>query len=236
GEELAALLGKECPAFFARGDRVYYHGIGLLHRARGGKEDKKGLIREAVGVLEKVPLSLDLEAIVPQLALSGEWAAIVALTAQRARALDPLNVGLDRASPAGEEARRRRQEGAYVYFEALLDLVLGADRTPAASLAALASSLSDEARASAGAALVDAGLSSEDALLHERVFEALLRSPQRDCVPASASPHLEGFLIRGGGLAGVSQDSSPTLASSAQLERVRCLARMYVHRSQFAAA
>jgi nuclear pore complex protein Nup155 len=138
-EDLAAALASGCPAYFREEDKTFYQASGLLQRAEaaGTMADREALIQEAVTLMSRVPLVVDLGQVVPQLAHLHAMHAVVDLTARKAAAIDPSNLAAnavaisghasghasgaaDTDSDGGEVAHRKRYNGCYQHVIAVL--------------------------------------------------------------------------------------------------------------------
>lgn len=129
-EDLAAALASGCPAYFREEDKTFYQASGLLQRAEaaGTVADREALTQEAVGLMSRVPLVVDLGQVVPQLAHLHAMHAVVDLTARKAAAVDPSNLaatsghggGNTADTDGGEIALRKRYDGCYQHVVAVL--------------------------------------------------------------------------------------------------------------------
>lgn len=231
-EDLAASLSAGCPSFFNESDRVYYRGAGVLRRAEAAasRAEALQLVREAVDLLKRAPLSVDLSAITPQLTALGAPAAAVELAIARARALDPTDAAAG-AGPDAAAAVATREGEAYGPLALLLTALLSPGQAKGTPYESLLQKLGDPSPTLGE--LVAVVAASSDPVLHRILYRALVAARAEARLLALDTPFLEAYLISAGGLAGATPGSRLVLASLEQREHVNLLARLYVKRLEY---
>eukprot|EP00887_Chlorella_sp_A99_P007116 scaffold2.g7116.t1 len=223
-EDLAAALQSGAPSYFKEEDKLYYQASGLLQRAEAAAAaaDRETLTSEAVGLLLRV---------VPQLAYLRAVGPLVELPLRKAAALDPRGTAAG-AGPEAEAARQRRQEACYAHALAVLGCLL--DRTATTpALEALNRSLSDSERALFRQQLLARAAAADDALWHEALYSTLLDAGAVRELLALDTPHLEGWLVRAGGLAGAAGGGARVGPLSPRQARcAEVLARFYIRQGR----
>ncbi|KAL4426022.1 hypothetical protein ABPG75_010038 [Micractinium tetrahymenae] len=235
-EDLAAALQQGCGSYFKEDDKLYYQASGLLQRAEAAAAtaDREALAREAVALMLRVPLAVDLAQVVPQLAYLRAVQAIVDLPLRKAAALDPHDVA-SQPGPEGEAAAQRRDEVCYQPAMAVLRLLI--DRRAAApALEALGKSLGDAERAAFRQQLLAHAAASPDPCWHASLYRTLVQLSAVKELLSLDTPYLEAYLIRAGGLLGAASGASVGPLSASQVAHVEVLARFYISRHEYAKA
>ncbi|KAL4425159.1 hypothetical protein ABPG77_008264 [Micractinium sp. CCAP 211/92] len=235
-EDLAAALQQGCGSYFKEDDKLYYQASGLLQRAEAAAAtaDREALAREAVSLMLRVPLAVDLVQVVPQLAYLRAVQAIVDLPLRKAAALDPHDVA-SQPGPEGEAAAQRRDEVCYQPAMAVLRLLVDRAAAPPA-LEALGKSLSDSERAAFRQQLLAHAAAAPDPCWHASLYRTLVQLRAVKELLSLDTPHLEGYLIRAGCLLGAASGTSVGPLSASQVAHVEVLARFYISRHEYAKA
>ncbi|PSC67210.1 nuclear pore complex NUP155 [Micractinium conductrix] len=235
-EDLAAALQQGCGSYFKEDDKLYYQASGLLQRAEAAAAaaDREALTREAVSLMLRVSLAVDLAQVLPQLAYLREVQALVDLPLRKAAALDPHDVAAT-PGPEGEAAQQRREEACYQHPMAVLRLLI--DRTAATpALESLGKSLSDTERAAFRRQLLAAAAAAPDPWFHASLYATLVQCSAIKELLSLDTPHLEAYLIRAGGLLGATPGASVGPLSASQVAHTEVLARFYISRHRYAEA
>ena len=247
-EDLAAALTAGCPAFFREEDKTFYQATGLLQRAEAASTvvDREGLTREAVNLMSKAPLAVDLGQVVPQLAYLRALSAVVDLTLRKASALDPGNVAGTITSEGGEvaAAQARRYDGCYQHVVAVLRILLSGAPSASGPLEAFEKSVSAEGDRNAQKQfLLKKIASTEDPLFHEAMYATLMEMKDVEDLLQMGTQYLEPYLIKAGGLesaaaAGDAHHKPPKVGplTPIQVAHADALARLYIARCEYAAA
>ncbi|PRW05942.1 nuclear pore complex Nup155 isoform B [Chlorella sorokiniana] len=235
-EDLAAALQRGCGAYFREDDKLYYQASGLLQRAEAAAAaaDREALAREAVSLMLRVPLAVDLAQVVPQLAYLRAVQALVDLPVRKAAAIDPHNVAAQ-PGPEGEAAAQRRDEVCYSHTMAVMRLLI--DRTAATpALEALGKSLSDAERGAFRQQLLARAAAAQDPCFHDALYATLVQLRAVKELLALDTPYLEGYLVRAGGLLGAASGAAVGPLSASQVAHVEVLARFYISRHEYSKA
>lgn len=231
-EDLAASLSAGCPSFFNESDRVYYRGASMLRHAESAasRAEALQLVREAVDMLKRASLSVDLASVTLQLTALGVPAAAVELAVARACALDPTDAAAGGGTTAAAAIVARESE-AYGPLSQLLCVLLSPAQANGTPYEALLKKLGDSS--SMLGELVAAIAATSDPVLHRILYRALVSARAEARLLALNTPFLEAYLISSGGLAGATPGSRLVLASLEQRESVNLLARLYVKRVEY---
>lgn len=174
-EDLAAALQRGCPSFFREADRQYYNASGMLRKAEAAPTaaDRAAFTRDAVGMLAKVPLAIDMGQVAPQLALLRAFDSLVDLAVKKASALDPGNVAAGTGAGA-EAARARREESCYAPVAAVLRVLVAPGAPVPEPLEPFQKSLTSADRERYRAELLQRVADAHDVMLHECIYATLV--------------------------------------------------------------
>eukprot|EP00884_Botryococcus_braunii_P002912 jgi/Botrbrau1/12621/Bobra.0169s0148.1 len=225
-EDLGAILQAGCPSYFREDDAVFYKASGLLQEAESATApaDRQELLREAIRLMFKVPLSVDLVRVVPQLVQLRAFEALVELPVRRAAALDPANT----AALPGDDGRAARQVRYDTCYKPAID-ILKFLIDPKAGEGDPDQQLSPADRNKYRSAFLQAVAKADDACFKEVVYDCLVGLKQVEDLVSLDCPALETYLRSRAALSLLNGSMAPVgPLSKEQVLQAEILAKLYI--------
>lgn len=237
-DELAALLGKSCPAYFKEDDKIYYKAASKLKAAEQATSlaQRQALAKEAVVDLLRVPLSCDLKYTVSQLAQLKQYEGVVRLPLAAAQMRDPDKLCLQPELGARYQRACQLREQCYKpLLEELTTLV-----SPAPTTSSGAPQLTAAEREAYKTTLLKTAAASNDGYFRRLLYYKLVDLQDFSDLLSLQVDDLEDYLAKEGGLTqGVQKLATVERIgplSGLQEVQLELLAKLYVNKKRFSDA